>query len=628
MADGTLIFDTKLDSSGLETGVSKIGSVTKSALGSVAQVGAAALAAGATAAAALTTQAVKAYADYEQLVGGVETLFKGASDKVTANADAAYKTAGLSANEYMETVTSFSASLIQSLGGDTEKAAEIADRAIIDMSDNANKMGSSMESIQNAYQGFAKGNYTMLDNLKLGYGGTKEEMARLIKDASKMKDVQNDLNVTVKDGDMSFANIANAISVVQANLGIAGTTAKEAEETISGSLAMVKSSWENVLTAMGTGDQNKLTKTINEMVNSVEKAGANLIPVVEKALLGISQLISQLAPQIAQKIPAIITQALPGLLKAGVQIIQTLSQGILNAIPQLMPTVTQVILDLAQMLIEMAPDIIKCGIEVIVQLALGIADALPDLIPVAIDAIITIVDTLIDNVDQLVDAAIQIILALADGLINALPRLIEKAPEIIIKLVTALINNAPKLIEASMQLMVTLGKGLIQAIPQVLAQVPQIITGLVNAVKQGVPQMLTVGRNLIEGIGNGITNATSWLIGKIQTLCNNALGAIKSFFGIASPSKKFKWIGEMCVEGMEEGFEDMDSVADGVTASLNNISANASGGQVGVATNGGFASALAEMMEGMGVYMDGRTVGYITADSVNDVLGKFALRRA
>ena len=623
MADGTLIFDTKLDSSGLETGVSKIGSATKSALGGVAQVGAAALAAGATAAAALTTQAVKAFADYEQLTGGIETLFEDLDEDVIANADKAYKTAGLSANDYMETVMSFSASLNQSLiktDGNIARSADLADLAILDMSDNANKMGSSMESIQNAYQGFAKQNYTMLDNLKLGYGGTKEEMQRLLKDAEKISGTKFDL--------ANFSDVIEAIHVIQTDMGITGTTAKEAEQTISGSLAMVKASWENVLTAMGTGDQNKLTQTINEMVASVEKAGSNLIPVVEKALLGISQLIAQLSPKIAQKIPGIITQALPGLLNAGVQIIKTLSQGVLNAIPQLMPTVTQVILDLAKMLIDMAPDIIKCGIEVIVQLALGIADALPDLIPVAIDAIITIVDTLIDNVDQLVDAAIQIILALADGLINALPKLIEKAPEIIIKLVDALIRNAPKILQAGIDLIAKLAQGLVQAIPQLVAKVPQIITGLVNAVKQAIPQMVTVGRNLIEGIGNGISNATSWLIGKIKTLCNNSLNAIKNFFGIASPSKKFKWIGEMCVEGMEEGFEDMDSVADGVTASLNNISANASGGQVGVATNGGFASALADMLEGMGVYMDGRTVGYITADSVNDALGKFALRRA
>ncbi len=256
-------------------------------------------------------QAITSYADYEQLVGGVETLFKDSSKEVQKYANVAYKTAGLSANEYMQTVTSFSASLLQSLGGDTKKASDYANRAIIDMSDNANKMGTSMEMIQNAYQGFAKQNYTMLDNLKLGYGGTKTEMQRLIKDASKMTDVQKELNVTVKDGDLSFGNIVNAISVVQKEMGIMGTTSKEASTTIQGSLNSMKSAWSNLLT--GIADENADFPTlvqnfVDSIVGENGEGGVinNLIPRIKTTIEGIKKLFQGLweeLPRIAEEVP-------------------------------------------------------------------------------------------------------------------------------------------------------------------------------------------------------------------------------------------------------------------------------------------------------------------------------------
>ncbi len=249
----------------------------------------------------LTKAAITAYADYEQLVGGVETLFKKSNKKVLAYAQEAYKTAGLSANDYMATVTSFSASLLQSLGGDTEKAAEYSNRAVTDMSDNANKMGTDMSMIQNAYQGFAKQNYTMLDNLKLGYGGTKTEMERLIKDASKMKDVQKELNITVDEGDLSFGNIVNAISVVQSKMGIMGTTAKEAEGTISGSINTMKGAWKNFLVGMAD-DEADFEDLFNKLIQSVETVAKNLLPRIEivvttalkKILEGIKKLVGDI----------------------------------------------------------------------------------------------------------------------------------------------------------------------------------------------------------------------------------------------------------------------------------------------------------------------------------------------
>lgn len=286
MADGYLNFDTKINEKGFNDGISKLGSLGKSGLSMVSKTMTGAIAAVGTGAAAIIKSSLGVVANMEQQVGGVETLFKNSANKVIANANKAYKTAGMSANNYMETVTSFSASLLQSLGGDTAKAASYADRAIVDMSDNANKMGTNMRDIQNAYQGFAKQNYTMLDNLKLGYGGTQEEMKRLISDASKMTDVQKELGVTVDANSLSFGNIVNAISVMQKQMGIAGTTSKEAATTIEGSVNSAKAAWENfeagvisandLVDAFWTAAQNIFTN-LGQIIPRLGKTGIDVV---------------------------------------------------------------------------------------------------------------------------------------------------------------------------------------------------------------------------------------------------------------------------------------------------------------------------------------------------------------
>lgn len=323
MSDGKVIIDTELDDKGLKSGLSGLGSKATSAISGVAKAATAAGVAAAAGVVSLTKKAVAAYSEYEQLVGGVETLFKESAGVIMDYANNAYMTAGLSANKYMETVTSFSASLLQSLGGDTAKAAQYADRAVIDMSDNANKMGTAIASIQWAYQGFAKQNYTMLDNLKLGYGGTKEEMQRLIHDASQMTDIQTKLNTAVKDGDMSFANIVNAIHVMQDSLGILGTTELEAATTIQGSLNMTKASWENLLTALGDPAGN-VDQAVDKFVKSLETLGENALPIIENAMYGIAEMIDKLAPIIAERIPTIVSTILPPLISAASQIVSAL----------------------------------------------------------------------------------------------------------------------------------------------------------------------------------------------------------------------------------------------------------------------------------------------------------------
>lgn len=571
MADvGSVKYKVELDDSSVDKQADQTQSKLTSKLGGAAKkIGAAALSASAAVATAagaavadLTKQAVAAYSSYEQLSGGVETLFgtKGiytveeyaksvgkttsevsdefnklisAQDEVFGNAAKAFKTAGLSENQYMETVTSFSASLIQSLKGDTLEAAKVADRAIVDMSDNANKMGTSMEAIQNAYSGFAKGNFTMLDNLKLGYGGTGEEMKRLIKDASQMKDVQKELGITVDASSMSFANIVNAISVMQESMGIAGTTSKEASTTIEGSLNMVKASWENLILAVSQGGEWDIGVYIDNLVDSLKTAADNILPVVEQALLGIADLVGQLAPQIAEILPQMIAESAPKLATAAGAAIEALAHGLIDAVPTLLPTIIDLIMQLGQMIIELAPDLVKCGIDLIVQLALGLAQALPDLIPAAVDAIITIAEALIDNIDLLVDASIQIILALAEGLIEALPRLIEKAPEIIVKLVEALIRNAPKIIEAAITLILTLIEGIVKMFGKIIEVGAKIVTSVKEGFSQKVQDAKNWGRDIINNFINGIKEKWQHLKDTVA----NVAKSVKEFLGFSEPEK-------------------------------------------------------------------------------------------
>lgn len=333
-----LVAKIRLDSSEYESGVGKarstfsnLASGVKTGLSTVAKVGGAAIAAGAAGVTALTKMGVEGFTQYEQLTGGVETLFKTSSNVVMGYAENAYKTAGMSSNQYMETITSFSASLIQSLNGDTAKAAEVGNMAITDMSDNANKMGTSMEMIQNAYQGFAKQNYTMLDNLKLGYGGTKEEMQRLIDDANKVKTANGEMADLSID---SFADVTEAIHIIQTEMGITGTTAKEAATTIEGSIGMMKGAWENLVVGMADENAN-MEVLIGNFVDSAATAAGNLLPRIAQTLSGIGEVITGLAPVIAQALPMLVETVLPSLLTAGVSLVTSIVKGVVSALPAL-----------------------------------------------------------------------------------------------------------------------------------------------------------------------------------------------------------------------------------------------------------------------------------------------------
>ena len=325
MADGHIVLDTRVDTKGIKNGFSEIAAAGKSAVAMASKGGIAIASAAAVAIGTITKKAVDSYADWEQLLGGVETLFKNSSQKVINYANEAYKTVGISANEYMRNVTAFSAALLQSLGGDTEKAADVANMALTDIADNVNKMGSSYESVQLAFQGFAKQQYMLLDNLKLGYGGTKTEMERLLKDAQKITGIKYDIS--------NLSDVYSAIHVIQAQLGITGTTAKEAATTIQGSAAMMKAAYENVLTAIGGGGD--IDAAVDNLIYSLERWFDNIIPTIERSLVGIGKAIERIAPKLVQMLTTAIIKSIPALINAVIQMVIGAVRGIVEGIKAL-----------------------------------------------------------------------------------------------------------------------------------------------------------------------------------------------------------------------------------------------------------------------------------------------------
>ena len=513
----------------------KLGSVLK---GVGAAMGAVALAAGA-AAVKLGKEVISAYADFEQLVGGVDTLFGDASQTVQNYAANAFKTAGLSANEYMETVTGFSASLIQSLGGDTAKAAEVADMAITDMADNANKMGTDLSAIQTAYQGFAKQNYTMLDNLKLGYGGTKSEMERLLADAEKISGIKYDLS--------SFSDLTEAIHVIQTEMGITGTTAKEATETISGSMAGMQSAIDNLMAGLGNADAD-IEMLIGNVVEAFGHVVDNVVPVIENIVKAL--------PPALDGILRAIGDLLPTLLSTVVDLFTQVLETLLSLLPELIPAAVDAVLTIVGALIDNLPLLIDAAVQLITAIVMGLGSALPELIPAAVEAIITIVQGLLDSMDQILEAAFAIIQGLAEGLLNALPELIDALPEIIMTIIDFITDNLPLIIKMGIELTVQLAFGLIKAIPQLVARLPEIVAAIVTGLGKAVGAVFEIGKNIVTGLWEGIKSLGSWIADKVSGFFSGIVDGAKSLLGIHSPSTVFAGIGENMGLGIGMGFTD------------------------------------------------------------------------
>lgn len=551
----------------------------------------------------LGKQAVANFSKFEQLEGGVKKIFGDDFQAVIDKANNGFASAGMSANDYMNTVTSFSASLISGLNGDTAKAAQIADMAIKDMSDNANTFGTDMESIQNAYQGFAKDNFTMLDNLKLGYGGTQAEMARLINESGVLGDSMEVTAETVKD--VPFDQMILAINKTQERMGIMGTTAKEASTTIEGSTNAMKASWQNLLTGMASGGD--LTPLINNFVDSVMTLSHNLIPVIQNVIKGMGQLASgllkEIVPKLVQEVPPLITHTLPILIDA----VTTAINAIIEVFPKIIDACSDLIPKILAALLQMLPKLVDVGIKGILSLINGLNNAMPQLIAMIPEIIVNIVNTLIKNLPEIIKTGIELLVGIIEGLTKAIPQLIDMLPTIITTIVETLLNNLPMLVNCAIQLMVALINGLIQSLPKLATMTPRIIVTIVNTLIQNLPQILTMGvkilTSLIEGIGKnfgnlatkakeigqtvidkvkefpgkmlesgkdlvkglweGITGSLKWLKDKIKGWVGNVMDFIKKLFGISSPSKLFRdEIGENLALGIGEGFtKEMNSVA-------------------------------------------------------------------
>lgn len=635
----------------------------KNGLATAAKVGAAAVSAAATGIAVLTKNALNNYAEYEQLVGGVDTLFKDSSAKVQEYAANAYKTAGLSANEYMDTVTSFSASLLQSLGGDTAAAADMANVAITDMSDNANKMGTDMASIQNAYQGFAKQNYTMLDNLKLGYGGTKEEMERLLADASKLsgKDF-----LWGEDGmGYGYAEIVEAIHVVQTEMGITGTTAKEASTTIQGSVSSMKSAWGNLL--VGIADDNADFKTLTEQfVDSLVTVGENIIPRINVILGGIAQLVTSASTTIIPMVITTITDNLPALLQAAVALVGALGQGIIDSLPAITQAAIDILFFLANGLIENLPTLIdgivqvtltivqmltstdfliqlnETALQLIMTLAQGLIDAIPQLIATIPLIIGNWLAAVVVQLPSIIQTGIDLLFALIDGIIKCIPELVAAVPTLIIAFINGIVNNLDKIILAAPQIIVSLITGIVGAIPELIAAVPRVIAAIADTIRNY--DWGSIGRNIVQGLKDGIAgmwdNIKNWFNDKVNSL----VGGVKRILGIHSPSKVFAGIGGFMAEGLGEGFSDefasvkkdiegdMSFSAGSITAGAN-ISGNYASGAYGVASGGSsriimLLEQYLPMLANMKVIMDSGQVVGLLAPGMDEELAKINARRA
>lgn len=470
-----------------------------SKLGSMLSTGIkAAVAAGVAGLGAIVGGALTEGGALQQSIGGVETLFGDSASRVISAAENAYRTAGVSANSYMEQVTSFSATLLQGLGGDTEAAAGYADKAIVQMADNANKMGTSMESVQYAYQGFAKDNYTMLDNLKLGYGGTQSEMARLINDSGVLGDSVKVTAETVKD--VPFSSIIDAIQVIQDNLGITGTTAKEAATTLTGSFASVKAALSNVLAGLALGQD--LGPALNGLASTLATfLTGNLIPAIYNILSALPSalvtFITALGPQLASGLSTIV----PQIMTTGAQMLQSLSAGLVQGIPNFL------------------------------------AQALP--------LLLQFTTSLRANFSNIVDAGIDLLLNLVQGIANGLPSLIEYVPTIVSNIAGLINDNAPKILQAGIQVIVTLVKGLINAIPTIIANIPQIISAIADTITAF--NWLNLGATVIKTLGNGLLSMAGSLKGFTQSTFSGALDYLKSL-----PKQALKW-GKDLISGFING---------------------------------------------------------------------------
>lgn len=482
----------------------------------------------------------------EQSLGGIETLFKDSADKVKANAAKAYQTAGMSANDYMELTTSFSASLLSSLAGDTSKAADVADMAMVDMSDNANKMGTNMEDIKNAYQGFAKQNYTMLDNLKLGYGGTKSEMERLLADAQKISGVEYNID--------NLSDVYSAIHVIQGQLDITGTTAKEAATTISGSFNQMKAAAKNVMGEIALGMD--VGPALNELANTIITfAAGNLLPAVWNVISALPSAIvtfvTALGPQLFAAVSGLIPQ---------------IASGITTGIPTLYQSAMQLMDQFNIGIQEQLPTLLQKGVDFISNIVKGILQNLPQVITMAGNVITYFVNTIISMLPTVLSAGARLLLRLVNGIINNLPQITQAAVTAIVRFVASIGQNLPQILQSGITIIAKLAAGLIRAIPNLVGQIPAIISAIVNAFTS--QNWGRIGINIISGIASGLRSAAHMLWDAVKGVLGGFKENVLAFFGIHSPSRWGAYVGEMIDTGIANGLIGKTTLVSNAAAEL------------------------------------------------------------
>lgn len=531
--------------------------------------------------------------ELEQSIGGIETLFKESSDAVLANAQVASKTAGISANEYMQQATSFSASLLSSLEGDTAKAAAATDTAIKDMADNANKMGTPLESIQNAYQGFAKQQYNMLDNLKLGYGGTKSEMERLLKDASELSGVEYNID--------NLADVYEAIHVIQEDLDIFGTTAKEAEGTLQGSFAMMKANAENFLGSIALGretaakDLVELASSVVSVAKNVGRMVLNIIKTLPQALIiaipqifnNIVSMIQTEGPKLYESITSLLTTAittiqtnLPIWLEKGKELLTNIITGIQQNVPMVLENILNMLSQLLTTIQTNLPLWIEKGKELLSNILTGIGQFLPQLIQGILNVLTSLLTTIVSRMPEFLQKGVSILMNLTTGIWSYMPTLISKVFEILANVVSTITGYLPKLLTLGLDLISNLATGIWNNKGRVIQYVKDIGSSILSSLGSLMTGMFNVGANLIKGLWNGIKSVKDWIVGKIKGFTGSILNSIKGFFGIHSPSRVFRdEVGAMLGQGMALGIEDevstvskaMDKLQNATVRDMNSV---------------------------------------------------------
>ena len=608
-------------------------------------------------------------ANLEQSLGGVEAIFGDAADKVKANAKAAFQTAGVSANEYMEGVTSFAASLLSSTGNNTQLAADVADKAFRDMSDNANRFGTDMASIQNAYQGFAKQNYTMLDNLKLGYGGTKTEMERLLKDAQEISGVEYNID--------NLADVYTAIGVIQDKLNVTGTTAKEAATTFSGSFNMMRASAKNLMGDIALGEdigpalQALTSSMLSFSTNAIRLVGnviQNIPTLLKGALENISKIfsgfkfsglvgsfyttISELVnviltsgPQILTAVVNMLTGLVPNLIEAAAHVLRNTAQNVATQIPEMMADLLPRVLEFAQRLNESVGDFIDAGITLLGGVIDGIIASIPDLLANIPLIIINIANIINENVPKLIKAGITMIISLAKGLWDNRHEIMNNLGNILLAIISAV--GAINWIGLGKTIITTIGSGLKSLASNLPTTLKDIGTKALNYVKN--INWLQLGKDIINGIVRGISAVGGLIKDMLMSLASSALSAVKSFLGIGSPSKVFaREVGQWIPAGIASGIEKnadvvtgaMDDIVDMTTGSITSDVALATSAQAMqlngsyVPTQNGYSNLEAKLSmiidllaAGHTININGERMAAALAVDMDAALGSVAIRR-